>query len=107
MGMFDHVACRAMSCPGCGGNLDWQTKDADCVLDTVYVPNVMQGRNEMRMIGGCDDCRWTVEALIRRDHAFTVGQHLQLMAEQKGLVPLIDPVEAEAMGRPERGERTP
>lgn len=93
MGMFDSVRCRAMSCPGCGGELDWQTKDTACALDTVYVPEVMRGRDEMRMIGGCDDCRWTVEAVIKRDNSLTVPQRVQLMAEQSGIAP-VQPVQA-------------
>ncbi|KIA63018.1 hypothetical protein [Nocardia vulneris] len=85
MGMFDNVLCRAMSCPGCGGDLDWQTKDAGCTLDTVLVVDVMRGRNDMRMIGGCDECRWSVEATITRDTSPTVKQLLMLTAEARGL----------------------
>lgn len=100
MGMFDHVQCRAMSCPGCGGDLGWQTKDADCNLDTLYVAQVMHGRSDMRMIGGCEDCRWSVEAVIKRDTSPTVDQHLHWMAEAKGYAPQVGAGEAERMRRP-------
>ncbi|MFG1794178.1 hypothetical protein [Nocardia sp. NPDC049149] len=85
MGMFDNVPCRAMSCPGCGGDLDWQTKDAGCSLATVLVVDVMHGRNEMRMIGGCDECRWSIEAVITRNTSPTVKQLVMSRAEAKGL----------------------
>jgi hypothetical protein len=93
MGMFDNVRCRAMSCPGCGGDLDWQTKDTDCNLDTVYVVDVMRGRESMSMIGSCDECRWFVEATITRDSSPTVGQHLLYMAEKGRRVPSVDAAE--------------
>lgn len=34
MGMYDHVNV-SIPCPGCGRKLDWQSKDGDCVLETV------------------------------------------------------------------------
>lgn len=34
MGMFDHVNVD-ISCPECGGKVDWQSKDGPCVLTTV------------------------------------------------------------------------
>lgn len=93
MGMFDHVKCRAMSCPGCGGDLDWQTKDTACNLDTVFVVDIMRQRHEMRMIGQCGECRWFVEATISRDTSLTAGQMVLQMAEQRGSLPQVDAAE--------------
>ncbi len=84
MGMFDDVQCRAMSCPGCGGDLGWQTKDAGQSLATVFVADVMFERNEMRMIGECASCRWIVNVTITRDLSPTVAQMVLKMAEERG-----------------------
>jgi hypothetical protein len=82
--MFDYVKCRAMSCPGCGGDLEWQTKSGPLMMSNVYVTEIMRATDEMAMIGGCADCGWVVEATIRRDKSLTVGQHLLLMDEKRG-----------------------
>jgi len=83
MGMFDTVQCEAMRCPMCGNvDMDWQTKDDARVLDTVYVQNVMRDKDAMRMIGGCETCRITVEVKISRDTSLTAHQHIQWMKER-------------------------
>lgn len=84
MGMFDNVQCEAMRCPMCGNpDMDWQTKDDGCTLDTVYVQTILHGKNSMRMIGGCEDCRLTVRVEISRDTSPTASQHVQRMKEQR------------------------
>ena len=37
MGMFDSVICR---CPKCGGELEFQSKAGECVLDRFGIGNV-------------------------------------------------------------------
>lgn len=101
MGMYDHVKCRIMSCPGCGGDLDWQTKDGDCLLERVYVVDLMRDRNEMRMVGDCDKCHWYIEVAIERDTGLTAGQHLARMRERDGVVPEVEADEARRFGERE------
>ncbi|WP_280393083.1 hypothetical protein [Nocardia wallacei] len=73
--------------------MDWQTKDSACTLGTVYVVDVMLNRDEMRMVGGCEDCGYFVETKISRDKSLTVGQMLHRMAEEKGYEPPLDATE--------------
>ena len=71
--MFDHVSVPEMRCPGCGADLGFQTKDYSNSLDTVTVPQVMaeaqkpddHGHHAMRMLGGCEGCRWWIEVKIQ------------------------------------------
>lgn len=73
MGMFDNVDVPEMKCPGCGGDLGFQTKSFGNSLSTYTVQEVMDGtswRDEfgqtyMTMLGGCDSCRWWVEVKIK------------------------------------------
>lgn len=90
MGMFDYVKCRAMSCPGCGGDLGWQSKDGPCVLSEVYVMEIMREAEYMSMIGSCDECGWFVDTQVRRDRSMTPGQAVQRMRERQGFVPTFD-----------------
>lgn len=50
MGMFDYVRYLA-PCKKCGAEInEWQSKDADCVLETVEVSQVF------RFYGSCPSC---------------------------------------------------
>jgi hypothetical protein len=71
MGMFDNIKAPLMGCPGCGADLDFQTKDDECTLSTFTVEEVLlrqredsRGRRGMRMVGGCERCRWWIEVQI-------------------------------------------
>lgn len=71
MGMFDNVKAPLMGCPGCGADLNFQTKDLDCTLDTYTVRETLSeqpednfGHRTMRMIGSCDQCRWWIEVEV-------------------------------------------
>jgi hypothetical protein len=81
--MFDYVKCRAMLCPGCGGDLGWQTKSGPPTLSDIYVMQIMCDADEMSMIGECEDCGWFVDVSIRRDRSMTIGQRLQLESEKQ------------------------
>ena len=72
MGMFDNVKAPLMGCPGCGADLDFQTKDLDCTLATYTVQQVLSeqsednyGRRSMQMLGGCDQCQLWVDVNVR------------------------------------------
>lgn len=72
MGMFDYVKAPLMNCPVCGSDLEFQTKDLDCTLDTYTVQEVLfeqpendHGRRSMQMLGGCDRCQLWIDVAVR------------------------------------------
>jgi hypothetical protein len=67
MSAVDYVKTPYMACPNCGGDPEWETKNrypAHC--DDVTVAEMMEGQEQMDMVGDCARCNYFIEVRIRR-----------------------------------------
>lgn len=101
MGMFDNVKAPLMGCPGCGADLDFQTKDDECTLSTFTVEEVLsrqhvddRGQRSMRMLGGCERCRWWIEVEVRTgNNPFDVDAWMAALDRRRAARAALDPQE--------------
>lgn len=82
MGMFDDVQCDAMRCPLCGTEMDWQSKDGSCLLETLTVHELMDETSKPTFYSSCHDCRIWVEVTVVRRTGRTDAQKAQHDKEQ-------------------------
>ena len=67
MSAVDYVKTPYMACPQCGGNPEWETKDRyPALCDDVTVAEMMEGKEQMSMVGDCGRCNLFIEVYIKR-----------------------------------------
>ena len=83
MGMHDDIACTAMSCPLCGSEMGWQSKDGPCTLETITVHELMDETSKPVFYANCDDCRVWVEVSVNRQTGRNPAQWAQYRKERE------------------------
>jgi hypothetical protein len=94
--MFDTIQCDAVRCPLCGAEMDWQSKDGPCTLETLTVYELMDETSKPTFYSSCDDCKVWVEVTVVRRTGRTDAQREQHNKERA----IIDRKKAAPLGPP-------